>query len=252
MFQQTKQTRKEKGRHCPRLDAYQWLLKARGNVRNHAFVPQLVQEESCKFLFVSSTLTEGCGLITQSVEYAPFKRRCVGSSPTEVNFRLVVQWTEQLASNEKALGSNPSKAPNPPLAQWTEHDVTSVGCRKFESCMGVQLPLAQLVAQVPYKNEVERSNRSRKKYCTVAQSVERPAVNGIVIGSIPICAANVDGKRIGKRLVLKTGAREGCRFESMHRPPFLNPQKLLATSKIQKAIPQITSERKTNSPDPHE
>jgi hypothetical protein len=27
---------------------------------------------------------------------------------------------------------------------------------------------------------------------------------------------------------------------------------LLATSKIQKAIPQITSERKTNSPDPHE
>ena len=50
-------------------------------------------------------------------------------------------------------------------------------------------------------------------------TVEHPAVNGLVIGSIPICAAITDGKRIGKQLVLKTGARKGCRFESMHRPP---------------------------------
>jgi hypothetical protein len=81
-----------------------------------AFVPQLVQEESCKFSFVSSTLTEGCDLITQSVEYTPFKRRCVGSNPTEVINRLVVQWTEQLGSNEKALGSNPSKAEASPIS----------------------------------------------------------------------------------------------------------------------------------------
>jgi hypothetical protein len=196
-----------------------WLTEARDKVGTSAFVPQLVQEESCKFSFVSSTLTEGFDLITQSVEYAPFKRRRVGSNPTEVTNRLVVQWTEQLASNEKALGSNPSKATSPPLAQRTEHDVTNVGCRKFESCMGAQLPLAQLVARVPYKNAVERSSRSRKKYCTVAQLAERPAVNGSVIGSIPICAATTDGMRIGKQLVLKTGARKGCRFESMHRPP---------------------------------
>ncbi len=81
-----------------------------------AFVPQLVQEESCKFSFVSSTLTEGCDLITQSVEYAPFKRRCVGSNPTGVTIRLVVQWTEQLGSNEKVLGSNPSKAGASPIS----------------------------------------------------------------------------------------------------------------------------------------
>ena len=55
--------------------------------------------------------------------------------------------------------------------------------------LGHSLPLAQSVAQVPYKNEAERSSRSRKKNCTVAQSVERPAVNGKVIGSSPICAA---------------------------------------------------------------
>ncbi len=78
-----------------------------------AFVPQLVQEESCKFLFVSSTLTEGStalssnwsgnrtfnsgtrvqtslalikDLVTQWLEYAPFKRRVVGSNPTRVSF----------------------------------------------------------------------------------------------------------------------------------------------------------------------
>lgn len=75
-----------------------------------AFVPQLVQEEPCKFSFVSSILTEGCGLITQLVEYAPLKRLVVGSIPTEVSSRLIVQRIEHLASNEKVLGSNPSKA----------------------------------------------------------------------------------------------------------------------------------------------
>lgn len=75
-----------------------------------AFVPQLVQEEPCKFSFVSSTLTEGCGLITQLVEYAPLKRLVVGSNPTGVSCRLIVQRKEHLASNEKVLGSNPSKA----------------------------------------------------------------------------------------------------------------------------------------------
>lgn len=76
-----------------------------------AFVPQLVQEEPCKFSLVSSNLTEGCvGLITQLVEYAPLKRLVVGSSPTGVTSRLIVQRIEHLASNEKVLGSNPSKA----------------------------------------------------------------------------------------------------------------------------------------------
>jgi hypothetical protein len=89
---------------------------AAGPFMFNAFVPQLVQEESCKFSFVSSTLTEGCDLITQSVEYAPFKRRRVGSNPTGVINRLVVQWTEQLGSNEKALGSNPSKAEASPIS----------------------------------------------------------------------------------------------------------------------------------------
>lgn len=154
-------------------------------LQNIAFVPQLEQEESCKFLFVSSNLTEGCGLITQSAEYAPFKRRVVGSIPTEVTFRLIVQWTEQLASNEKVLGSNPSKAQIPSLAQRTEHDATDVGCRRFESCMGVQLPLAQLVAQVPYKNEVERSSRSRKKFMPSSSMAEHSALNGRVVGSSP-------------------------------------------------------------------
>lgn len=180
MFQPGKKLKRQGSEpRCSRLDQLLEPVKAHSGAESFAttgrsfaatdcttiaFVPQLVQEESCKFSFVSSTLTEGCDLITQSVEYAPFKRRCVGSNPTGVINRLVVQWTEQLGSNEKVLGSNPSKAESPPLAQWTEHDVTNVGCRKFESCMGVQLPLAQLVAQVPYKNKVERSSRSRKKF----------------------------------------------------------------------------------------
>ncbi len=183
-----------------------------------AFVPQLVQEEPCKFSVVSSTLTEGCDSITQSVEYAPFKRRCVGSSPTGVIERLIVQWIEHLASTEKVLGSNPSKPANPSLAQGTEHGSTKAGCRRFDSCMRVHLPLAQSVAQVPYKNEVERSSRSRKIDCIVAQQVELSAVTGKVIGSNPIDAAT-DVRRIGKRSVLKTDARKGCGFESLQRPP---------------------------------
>ena len=78
-----------------------------------AFVPQLEQEEPCKFSFVSSTLTEGStfvalssnrlgnwtftpgtrvrtslalrnDLVTQWLEYAPLKRQVVGSNPTRV------------------------------------------------------------------------------------------------------------------------------------------------------------------------
>ena len=104
-----------------------------------AFVPQLVQEEPCKFSDVSSSLTEGYnnGLITQWAEYAPFKRSAVGSNPTGVISRLIVQRKEHLASNEKVLGSNPSKAANPSLAQGIEHGATNAGCRRFDSCMRV-------------------------------------------------------------------------------------------------------------------
>jgi hypothetical protein len=169
-----------------------------------AFVPQLVQEEPCKFLFVSSTLTEGCDLITQQAEYTPFKRRRVGSNPTEVTIRLIAQWKERLASNEKVLGSNPSKAVNPSLAQRTEHSATDAGCRRFESCMGVQLPLAQLVAQVPYKNEVERSSRSRKTKCPVAQRQSTPLLTEmmqvqILPEQIRIAPSTVHKKRRSER-----------------------------------------------------
>lgn len=105
--------RREPRTPCGFLRKFGLLSESTASV---AFVPQLVQEESCKFSFVSSSLTEGCDLITQSVEYTPFKRRCVGSNPTEVKNRLVVQWTEQLGSNEKALGSNPSKAEASPIS----------------------------------------------------------------------------------------------------------------------------------------
>lgn len=63
--------------------------------------------------------------------------------------RLIVQWIERLASNERVPGSNPGKAANPSLAQRTEHGATNADLRRFESCMRVHLPLAQLVAQVP-------------------------------------------------------------------------------------------------------
>ena len=125
MFQPRKELKRQGSEpRCTRLDPPTKPIKTRGgtisstaaNCTTIAFVPQLVQEESCKFSFVSSTLTEGCDLITQSVEYAPFKRRCVGSNPTGVTNRLVVQWTEQLGSNEKVLGSNPSKAGASPIS----------------------------------------------------------------------------------------------------------------------------------------
>lgn len=64
------------------------------NVKN-AFVPQMEQEDPCKFSFVSSSLTEGCDLITQREEYSPFKRGVVGSNPTGVNLHLPLA---QLAS----------------------------------------------------------------------------------------------------------------------------------------------------------
>lgn len=94
-----------------------------------AFVPQLVQEEPCKFSFVSSTLTEGCyDLITQRPEYSPFKRRVVGSNPTGVIVRLIVQWTEQLASNEKVPGSNPGKAS---MSNFFYPSVGAIGSASF-------------------------------------------------------------------------------------------------------------------------
>ena len=76
-------------------------------------MPQLVQEDLCKFSLVSSNLTEGYDSITQSVEYAPFKRHVVGSNPTGVKIRLIVQRIERLASNENVPGSNPGKAEIP-------------------------------------------------------------------------------------------------------------------------------------------
>lgn len=48
--------------------------------------------------------------------------------------------------------------------------------------------MAQLVAQVPYKNEVGRSSRPRKRECMVAQLVEHSVDNGTVAGSIPAYA----------------------------------------------------------------
>jgi hypothetical protein len=57
------------------------------------------------------------------------------------------------------------------------------------------------------------------KNCDVAQSVERSAVNRVVVGSMPTVTV-VGMKRIGKRLVLKTSARKGSRFESIACPPF--------------------------------
>ena len=121
-----------------------------------AFVPQLEQEEPCKFSFVSSTLTEGStfvalsssrsgnrtfnsgtrvraslalfkDLVTQWLEYAPFKRRVVGSNPTKVNIRLIAQWTEQLPSKVTVLGSNPSKAMRPPKQTGLMHRATNAG-----------------------------------------------------------------------------------------------------------------------------
>ena len=53
-----------------------------------------------------------------------------------------------------------------------------------------------------------------------SSAAERRAVNATVTGSIPVRAAIVEVKRIGKQLVSKTGARKGCRFESMPPPPF--------------------------------
>lgn len=100
--------------------------------QNSAFVPQPEQEEPSKFSFVSSTLTEGFDLITQPVEYAPFKRRVVGSNPTGVSYRLIVQRRERLASNELVLGSNPSKAVSPSLAQQKERAAANAGRRRFK------------------------------------------------------------------------------------------------------------------------
>lgn len=45
--------------------------------------------------------------------------------------------------------------------------------------------------------------------CGVAELVQRPAVNGKITGSKPVATAILDMKRIGKQLVLKTGAPQG-------------------------------------------
>jgi hypothetical protein len=155
-----------------------------------AFVPQLVQEEPCKFSFVSSTLTEGStlvalysnrlgnwiftpgirvrislalikDLVTQWLEYAPFKRRVVGSNPTRVTIRLIAQRTEQLPSKERVLGSNPSKAENASESDGTMCPVMHMATA-VHSIRSLLPSVGAMVAQIPYKDKVERSSRSRK------------------------------------------------------------------------------------------
>ncbi len=152
----------------------QTLGKARhsANLRYRAFVPQLEQEEPCKFSFVSSTLTEGptfvalssnwlgnwtfnpgtrvrtslaliLDLVTQWLEYAPFKRRVVGSNPTRVINRLIAQWIERLPSKVKVLGSNPSKAIHTSVADRIMHRATNAERVGSIPAGGTRLPLAQ-------------------------------------------------------------------------------------------------------------
>jgi hypothetical protein len=160
------------------------------SLREIAFVPQLVQEEPCKFSFVSSTLTEGStlvalysnrsgnwtftpgirvrislallnDLVTQWLEYAPFKRRVVGSNPTRVIIRLIAQRTEQLPSKERVLGSNPSKAENVSESDDTMRQVMNM-TTAVHSTRSLLPSVGAMVAQIPYKDKVERSSRSRK------------------------------------------------------------------------------------------
>jgi hypothetical protein len=59
---------------------------------------------------------------------------------------------------------------------------------------------------------------ARAAACCIAPAC---MVNATLAGSIPAGAVtSVEVKRIGKRLVLKTSARKGCRFESVPPPPF--------------------------------
>lgn len=89
----------------------------------NAFVPQMEQEDPCKFSFVSSSLTEGCDLITQREEYSPFKRGVVGSNPTGVNLDLPLAqlasasslqergWTFESSTEEKMHSSSKVERP---------------------------------------------------------------------------------------------------------------------------------------------
>ena len=216
-------------------------------LQKFAFVPQLVQEELRKFSSVSSTLTEGStlvalssnrtgnwtfnpgirvqvslalikDLVTQWLEYAPLKRRVVGSNPTRVIIRLIAQWTELLPSKKRVLGSNPSKARSAPGADRNHAPCFERGDSWFNSNRGFQSSVGATVAHIPYKEKVECSSRSRKKNCIVAQLAERLAVNQVVTGSIPVDAA-MEVIRPDEEPVLKTGARKGCRCESMPLPP---------------------------------
>jgi hypothetical protein len=159
-------------------------------LQKSAFVPQLVQEEPRKFSLVSSILTEGStlvalssnrsgnrtfnsgirvqislallkDLVTQWLEYAPFKRRVVGSNPTRVIIRLIAQRTEQLPSKERALGSNPSKAENVSESDDTMRHVMNM-TTAVHSTRSLLPSVGAMVAQIPYKDKVERSSRSRK------------------------------------------------------------------------------------------
>lgn len=215
----------------------------------YAFVPQLEQEESCKFSFVSSTLTEGStfvalssnwlgnrvftpetrvrsslalpnDLVTQWLEYAPFKRRVVGSNPTRVIYRLIAQWTEHLPSKLMVLGSNPSKARCALEADRIMRRATD----------------AELVGSIPTEGSIfrwrnwKRRSLTRirlnvrvvhgRKHCIVAQLAEQPTVNRSVTGSNPVDAEHTEVIRPDEEPVLKTGARKGCRCESMPLPFF--------------------------------
>jgi hypothetical protein len=157
-------------------------------------------------------------LVTQWLEYAPLKRRVVGSNPTRVIIRLIAQWTELLPSKESVLGSNPSKAKCAPEADRNDAPCYERGDSWFNSNRGLQPSVGAMVAQIPYKDKVERSSRSRRSHCIVAQLAERLTVNQVVTGSIPVDAAT-EVIRPDEEPVLKTGARKGCRCESMPLPP---------------------------------
>jgi hypothetical protein len=69
--------------------------------------------------------------------------------------------------------------------------------------------ISSVVERVPWEHEAGSSILPSPMYCGVAKLVQRPAVNGKIIGSIPITAATIkhtEAIRIGKEPVLKTGA----------------------------------------------
>jgi hypothetical protein len=69
--------------------------------------------------------------------------------------------------------------------------------------------ISSVEERVPWKHEAGSSILSSPTDCGVAKLVKRPAVNWTIIGSNPITAAScehTEAIRIGKELVLKTGA----------------------------------------------